>query len=99
VCLVSSNAGATHPHLAPQDLAKRGAKVIMVCRNEERGKAAVQQVQESSGNADIHLKVCDVSSTSAITRFVEDYNASGLPLHVLVNNAGVMASRDLLDSR
>ena len=39
-------------------LAKRGATLYMLCRNEERGAAAVQEVKQATGNQDVHLKVC-----------------------------------------
>lgn len=39
------------------ELARRGATLYMVCRNEERGRAAVEKVRQDSGNADVHLKV------------------------------------------
>lgn len=89
VCIVTgANAGLGFQ--TSQDLAARGAKVIMVCRNAEKGEEAVKQVQEKTNNQDVHLRVCDVSSVAAIKKFVAEFTASGLPLHVLVNNAGVM---------
>eukprot|EP00955_Chlamydomonas_euryale_P059981 357565-Chlamydomonas_euryale.AAC.3 len=39
------------------ELAKHGAKVYMVCRNPERGEAAVAQVKSQSGSSDVFLKV------------------------------------------
>lgn len=71
-----------------QEFAKRGCKLYMVCRNEERGRAAVDKVISTSGNNDIHLKLCDVSSLNDLRRLAGEYSASGEPLHVLVNNAG-----------
>ncbi len=61
-----------------------------VCRNEARGREAVDQVRQSSGNADVHLKLCDVSSLASIKTLVQDLRSSGTPVHMLVNNAGVM---------
>ena len=39
------------------ELAKRGATLFMVCRNEARGQEAVEAVRRDSGNPDVHLKV------------------------------------------
>jgi dehydrogenase/reductase SDR family protein 12 len=38
------------------ELARRGATLFMVCRNEERGRAAVEAVRKDTGNPDVHLK-------------------------------------------
>ncbi|PSC75392.1 dehydrogenase reductase SDR family member 12 [Micractinium conductrix] len=62
----------------------------MVCRNEARGLEAVERVRADSGNQDVHLKVCDLASLAAIKALAADYLASGQPLDVLINNAGLM---------
>jgi len=75
---------------ASLDLASRGSTLYMVCRNETKGKEAVEKVKEESGNTDVHLRLCDLSSLSSIFAFAKDFEASGKPLHLLVNNAGLM---------
>lgn len=62
----------------------------MVCRNPERGAAAVEAIIKQSKNSNVHLKVCDVSSLSSIQSLADDLKASKTPIHILVNNAGVM---------
>ncbi len=76
-------------------LAKRGCKLFLVCRNKQRGEEAVAQVRENSGNTDVHLLVCDVSSLSDIKKLAKDYISEDLPLHVLINNAGIMQKTPL----
>jgi hypothetical protein len=44
-------------HLKRQELARRGATIYMICRNEERGRAAAERVRTESGNANVHLEV------------------------------------------
>jgi dehydrogenase/reductase SDR family protein 12 len=39
------------------ELARRGAKVYMVCRNKERGEQAADAIVKETGNKDVHLKV------------------------------------------
>ncbi|CAG9462547.1 unnamed protein product [Pedinophyceae sp. YPF-701] len=75
---------------ASVDLARRGCKLIMVCRNQGRGEEARKKVQEASGNDDVHLHLCDVSSLDSIQRFVDELEAQSAPVSILVNNAGVM---------
>ncbi len=72
------------------DLASRGSTLYMVCRDETRGKAAVEAVKKQTGNAEVHLKLADLSSLSSITKLAKEFEKSGTPLHVLVNNAGLM---------
>jgi dehydrogenase/reductase SDR family protein 12 len=72
--------------------ARRGATVHLIARNAERGRKAVDMIISETGNANVFLRICDVSSLSDIGRLTAEYVASGLPLHVLVNNAGVMVT-------
>lgn len=76
------------------ELASRGSTLYMCCRNEDRGKAALQKVKELSLNDDVHLILCDVSSLKDIRKLVNDWKESKRPLHVLVNNAGVLIHHD-----
>ena len=72
------------------ELAKRGATLYMVCRNEVRGAQAVSSIMEKTGNANVHLKICDISSLDAVKSLGDEFKQSQLPIHVLVNNAGLM---------
>ncbi|KAJ3692041.1 hypothetical protein LUZ60_012391 [Juncus effusus] len=73
-----------------EGLASRGANVYMVCRNKERGEAALSQIQSSTGNPNIHLEICDLSSIKGIKSFVSQFSSDEKPIHVLVNNAGLL---------
>ncbi|KAG2452436.1 hypothetical protein HYH02_002679 [Chlamydomonas schloesseri] len=73
-----------------QELAARGATTYMVCRNPDRGREAVERVRAATGNQDVHLQVCDVSSLASVNGLVREWEAAGRPLHVLVNNAGIL---------
>ncbi len=75
---------------AAMSLARRGATIYLVCRNAEKGKEAVERIKSETGNEDVHLRLCDVSSLQDIRKLATEYKQSGLPLHVLINNAGVM---------
>lgn len=56
-----------------------------VCRNEERGREAVERVRQDSGNPDVHLQVCDLASLASIRALAQSYLATGAPLDLLVN--------------
>ena len=81
-------------YAAAKELAKRGCTLFLVCRNASRGQEAVDKIRAESGNYQVFLKVCDVSSISDIQKLAADYQSSGKPLHVLINNAGVMVPAD-----
>lgn len=74
-------------------LARRGATVIMVCRNRERGEAAKAELIAASGNEHIDLMLADLSSQAAIRRFAAEFKSRYDRLHVLVNNAGVYLAK------
>lgn len=72
-------------------LARRNAIVHMVCRNKERGEEAAAAVRAAAGPAgEVRLHVVDVSDAKAVRSFAAEWNASGTPVHCLVNNAGVL---------
>jgi retinol dehydrogenase 14 len=71
-------------------LAKLGARVVCVCRDRGRGEAAVAEIRQRSGNDQVELMLCDLSSQQSIRAFAEEYKRTHDRLHVLVNNAGVV---------
>lgn len=77
-------------------LARAGARVVMVCRNLDKGEAARKEIIEASGNDDVDLMRCDMASFASIREFAGAYKAKHDRLDVLVNNAGMMfPTRDL----
>ena len=73
------------------DLAKRGARVIIGCRNLEKGKAALKEIQERSGSTDVFLEKIDLASLDSVRKFAKSILKSERRLDILINNAGVMA--------
>ncbi len=69
-------------------LADRGAEVVLLCRNQERGRAARDAIRERTANRRVSLEVLDVSNLAAV-RAVGARLAQS-PLDVLVHNAGVL---------
>ena len=75
-------------------LAKAGGRIILAGRNPEKGAGAVSMVRDAAPNADVRFEMCDLASLASIREFAERINASGTPIDVLINNAGVMAYPD-----
>lgn len=81
-----------------EGLASRGANVYIVCRNKERGEAALSRIQEMSGNENVYLEVCDISSVNEIKSFASRFSSRDVPVHVLVNNAGLLENQRAMTS-
>ena len=71
------------------ELARHGARVMIACRNVERGKQAADDIRERVPEADIEVRYIDLADMTAVREFGEGYDG---PLHLLVNNAGVMGT-------
>jgi retinol dehydrogenase-12 len=74
-----------------QELAGRGAHLILGCRSVERARPVVERLQRDSGNERIELLPFDLASLSSVRAAAASFLARGLPLHGLVNNAGLVA--------
>ncbi|XP_073686613.1 retinol dehydrogenase 12, like [Garra rufa] len=72
------------------DLAKRGARLIMACRDMEKADAALKEVKDASGNQDVVISKLDLSNSTSIREFAEKINKEEKQVNVLINNAGVM---------
>ncbi|XP_050214995.1 uncharacterized protein LOC126666078 [Mercurialis annua] len=96
-CIVTgANSGIGYA--TAEGLASRGATVYMVCRNKERGEAALSKIRSTTGNQNVHLEVCDLSSVSGIKSFASNFAAKEVPVHVLVNNAGLLENNRVTTS-
>ena len=75
-------------------LALRGAHVIMACRNLEKAEQARQSILKSAGgrigDSQIDLLELDLNSLAKTRQSAEEFSRMNLPLHLLINNAGIM---------
>jgi len=69
-------------------LAQMGARVVMVCRNADKGKAALQEIRRQSGSSQVDLLIADMSSQASVRALAEQIQQKYSRLDVLVNNAG-----------
>jgi len=70
-------------------LAGAGADVTLAVRNPQAGADIAAEITASTGNPAVHAAQLELTNPSSIYRFVGSWRG---PLHILVNNAGVMAS-------
>ncbi|WP_144876829.1 SDR family oxidoreductase [Microbacterium sp. 1.5R] len=71
-------------------LARAGAEVILPVRNTAKGDAAVRAIRAESADAQVRTLPLDLSSLESVAAFGAAMRADGAPIHLLVNNAGVM---------
>ncbi|XP_062026235.1 short-chain dehydrogenase TIC 32, chloroplastic-like isoform X1 [Rosa rugosa] len=84
----SSGIGVETSHV----LALRGVHVVMAVRNIDAGNNVKEAILKDIPTAKIDIMELDLSSLASVTKFAADYNSKGLPLNILINNAGVMAT-------
>lgn len=70
------------------DLARRGAKVILACRDLKQGKIACDQIIACSNNPNVEVRYLDLTSLATIRQFAKDIIKTESHLEILVNNAG-----------
>ncbi|MBY0275668.1 SDR family oxidoreductase [Candidatus Binatia bacterium] len=76
---------------AARQMARKGAHVILACRDTGKAREAVAQIHTLQPSASLEAMQLDLASLESVHRFARDFAAKGIPLDVLCNNAGVMA--------
>jgi NAD(P)-dependent dehydrogenase (short-subunit alcohol dehydrogenase family) len=76
---------------AARVLAERGADLILACRSSERGQAAAELIRNTVPEAQLEVRPLDLASLAAVREFARWFNGARPSLHLLINNAGLMA--------
>ena len=69
-------------------LAKAGANVTLAVRKTDAGEEIAANIRSSTGNPNVRVAPLDLSDQSSVRQFATDWRGA---LHILVNNAGIMA--------
>ncbi|XVF10580.1 hypothetical protein REPUB_Repub07fG0194800 [Reevesia pubescens] len=77
-------------------LALRGVRVVMAVRTVDAGRNVKESILKEIPGAKIDVMELDLNSMASVRKFASEYQASSLPLNLLINNAGVMASPFML---
>jgi len=88
VCLVTG-ASDGHGRAVAEALASAGAELVLLGRNLEKCEAVQREIADRTGRKPDVL-LCDLMNRADVDRAADDYLASGRPLHLLVNNAGLV---------
>ncbi|MFC7489686.1 MULTISPECIES: SDR family oxidoreductase [unclassified Knoellia] len=73
-----------------RELAASGAELVLPVRNRRKGEAAIATIRKRHPGAVVSLVDMDLSSLESIATATEQLRAEGSPVHLLINNAGVM---------
>lgn len=73
-----------------KDLARRGGRLILACRDTKKGEDAVREVIQETGNNNVFCWKLDLGSFESIREFAEKFNKNEPRLDILINNAGIM---------
>ncbi|MGC4877761.1 SDR family oxidoreductase [Micromonospora sp. DT43] len=72
-------------------LARAGAEVVLPVRNAAKGAAALDTVRAAAPGATVSTRELDLASLDSVSALAEGLLGEGRPIHLLINNAGVMA--------
>ncbi|WP_337001093.1 MULTISPECIES: SDR family oxidoreductase [unclassified Microbacterium] len=75
-------------------LAQAGAEIVLPVRNTRKGDAAVNAIRAAVPDARVQTLPLDLSSLTSVAAFGEAMRDDGRPVHLLINNAGVMTPPD-----
>ncbi|DBA74163.1 hypothetical protein WJX77_006313 [Trebouxia sp. C0004] len=95
VCIITGgNAGVGQA--TAEAMVARGARVIIACRDEGRAHAAAEvlsttKTHEGCEGYPVEVGSLDLASLDSVRSFASSFNARGLPLALLICNAGIMA--------
>jgi NAD(P)-dependent dehydrogenase (short-subunit alcohol dehydrogenase family) len=88
--IVVTGANSGLGYKSAKELARKGARTILACRDMEKAQAALDQIQGEIPHAQAEIMQLDLASLESIHRFADELEARVDRLDVLVNNAGIM---------
>ncbi|XP_070490362.1 retinol dehydrogenase 12-like [Chironomus tepperi] len=75
------------------DLAKRGGKIYIACRNKTRGEDALNDIRRESGSDKVYFLQLDLASLKSVREFSEKFHQLETKLDILINNAGLLLDK------
>nr|XP_045587756.1 retinol dehydrogenase 14-like [Procambarus clarkii] len=76
------------------DLVRRGARVILACRNLQKACKVAAEISKAAGSGagDLIVRQLDTSDLASVRKFAEEILQTEKALHILINNAGIYGS-------
>lgn len=79
-------------------LAARGAKVYLACRSAAKAQPVIDEIAQQTGSGELHFLELDLGDLDSVRACAKEFLATGDPLHVLINNAGVAGHQGMTES-
>jgi retinol dehydrogenase 12 len=79
-------------------LAQQGARVFIACRPSARSDAALADIRTAAPDRQVELLPLDLGDLASVRQCAQAFLARGLPLHLLINNAGVAGAKGMTAS-
>jgi len=79
--------------VAAMELAKKGAHVLLACRSAEKAQQVIDELLKGTANAKVEYLALDLADLASARAAARAFLERGLPLHGLINNAGLAGQR------
>jgi dehydrogenase/reductase SDR family protein 13 len=76
-------------------LAARGARVVLAARSADKTRPVIDELSKATGNDRLELLELDLADLASVRRSAAELLARDLPIHGLINNAGLAGVRGL----
>lgn len=91
VIITGANTGIGR--VTARELARRGAHVFVAGKSRERTQPLIDEVKAIAGAGPIEWLALDLADLASVRACAAEFLARNVPLHILINNAGVAASK------
>lgn len=92
VAITGANTGIGK--VTAHEISKKGARVIMLCRNTEKAHAAAREINKDTGNQ-VDVVKLDLASLKSVRECADTLLEKEDKIDILINNAGVMACPEM----
>ena len=97
IVITGANSGIGYP--AARELARAGASVVLAARDRTKAETAIARLRSEVPGAKVEVGILDLASLASVRDFAARELDRGLPLDVLVDNAGVMGPPKRLETK
>ncbi|NUN14789.1 MAG: SDR family oxidoreductase [Myxococcales bacterium] len=80
------------------ELAAGGATVVLACRSQEKTAPVIAHIRKSTANQNVEFLALDLADFDSVRNAAKSFVNRGLPLDILINNAGLAGSRGVTAS-
>jgi retinol dehydrogenase 12 len=81
--------------ITAKELARAGAHVILACRSKDKTAQVIDEIKRETGNTNVEFVPLDLADLASVRACAEAIAARNLPIHGLINNAGLAGQRGL----